>query len=112
MKGVEQQRLQGCKRQLRIDLSRWYRRQRRRIWREQSGRRFTFMTCLYIQVMRADFQFEDEDRGSLLPTFPKAFKKIREGLQDDGAVLIFCETGQASTALMAAFLMADKVPFT
>ena len=63
----------------------------------------------HAQVMRADFHFEDEESGSLLVHFPKAFKKIREGLEEDGGVLLFCETGQASTALVAAFLMAEKV---
>ena len=63
---------------------------------------------LHTQVMREDFQFEDEEAGSLLPHFPKAFKKIRQGLED-GGVLVYCETGQASVALVAAFLMAEQV---
>ena len=40
------------------------------------------------QVIRIDFVFKDEEGGSLLPHFPKAFAKIREGLED-GCVLDF-----------------------
>jgi hypothetical protein len=58
--------------------------------------------------MRTCVPLEDEEGGTILPFLPKTFKKIREGL-DDGGVLIFCESGQASTALTAAFLMAEKV---
>ena len=40
------------------------------------------------QVIRTDFVFKDEEGGSLLPHFPKAFAKIREGLED-GCILDF-----------------------
>eukprot|EP00802_Teleaulax_amphioxeia_P017501 Tamp_17660.p2 GENE.Tamp_17660~~Tamp_17660.p2 ORF type:complete len:202 (-),score=43.05 Tamp_17660:772-1326(-) len=59
------------------------------------------------EVIRATFLLANEDTDSLLPHFPKAFKRIRQGLED-GGVLIFCKTGQASTALTAGFLMAEK----
>ena len=40
------------------------------------------------KVIRTDFVFKDEEGGSLLPHFPKALAKIREGLED-GCVLDF-----------------------
>ena len=59
-------------------------------------------------IIRAHVAFTDEDGGSLLALLPAALKQVREGMEGGGGVLGFSESGQASTALAAAFLMADR----
>jgi len=60
------------------------------------------------QFMSTVYPFEDEDAASLLPFFPKAFKKIDQIREDEGAVLVYCATGQASTALCVGYKMAKE----
>uniref|UniRef100_A0A6T8HF30 Tyrosine specific protein phosphatases domain-containing protein n=1 Tax=Hemiselmis andersenii TaxID=464988 RepID=A0A6T8HF30_HEMAN len=60
------------------------------------------------EFMSTVYPFEDEDAASLLPFFPKAFKKIEQIREDGGAVLVYCATGQASTALCVGYKMAKE----
>ena len=54
------------------------------------------------------FAFDDEETASILPFFPKAFKKI-DGVRDmDETVLVYCSTGMASSAVVAGYLMARE----
>lgn len=54
-------------------------------------------TGLFLQFMHNKIALPDENTGSLLPTFPKAFKAIREGIED-GGVFLYCQSRQVHPA--------------
>jgi len=60
------------------------------------------------EVMSTVYAFEDEDAASILAFFPKAFKKMDAAIEDEGAVLVYCGTGQASTAMCVGYIMAKQ----
>mmetsp|Transcript_56270 Transcript_56270/g.132595 ORF Transcript_56270/g.132595 Transcript_56270/m.132595 type:complete len:202 (-) Transcript_56270:123-728(-) len=59
------------------------------------------------KFMHNKIALPDENTGSLLPTFPKAFKAIREGIED-GGVFLYCQSRQGSSALATGYLMANE----
>mmetsp|Transcript_25681 Transcript_25681/g.51439 ORF Transcript_25681/g.51439 Transcript_25681/m.51439 type:complete len:124 (-) Transcript_25681:268-639(-) len=71
-------------------------------------------TCLHwgplttlLQFLHTRINFSNDIEGTLLPSFPKTFKAISQGIED-GGVFVYCPSRQASSALVTGYLMATQ----